>query len=42
VAAGRAAIVRLGPGANAGYHAYLIGNPQGATFTVEVPPTVLR
>jgi hypothetical protein len=43
VAAGRAAITRLGPGANAQYHAYLIGNPQGATFfTVEAPPTVLR
>ncbi len=42
VAAGRGAIAKLAPGASASYHVYLIGNPQGATFTVEAPPTVLR
>jgi hypothetical protein len=42
VAAGRGAIARLAPGAHTSYHIYPIGNPQGARFTVDAPPTVLR
>jgi hypothetical protein len=42
VAAGRGAIARLVAGAHANYHIFLIGNPQGAQFTVYAPPTVLR
>ena len=42
VSAGRGAIQRLNPGASAPYHVYLIGNPAGASFTVDAPPTVLR
>jgi hypothetical protein len=41
VSAGRGAIARLAAGARATYHVYLIGNPQGARFTVAAPPTVL-
>jgi hypothetical protein len=40
--AGRGAVQRLPAHGRATYHAFLIGNPQGAQLTATAPPTVLR
>ena len=42
VAAGRGAIARLARGARTTYHVFLIGNPQGAQFSVSAPPPRAR
>jgi hypothetical protein len=42
VAAGRSAIQRLKPGQKLFYHVYFIGDPSGASLSVEAPPTVLQ
>ena len=39
VAAGRAAIERLKPGARATFQVFFIGNPRGARITLAAPPT---
>lgn len=39
VAAGRAAVERLKPGARATYQVFFIGNPRGARITLAAPPT---
>jgi hypothetical protein len=41
VAAGRGQLQRLVPGKTASYHIFFIGNPQGASISVQAPPTVL-
>lgn len=41
VAAGRAIITKLGGGRNSVFHAFLIGNPQGAQLSVNAPPSIL-
>ncbi len=41
VAAGRAILTRVAPGKSAVFHAYFIGNPQGARLSVTAPPSVL-
>jgi hypothetical protein len=41
VAAGRAILTRVPPGRSAVFHAYFIGNPQGARLSVTAPPSVL-
>jgi hypothetical protein len=42
VAAGRAIVPRLAAGKSAPFHAYVIGNPDGAQIFVTAPPSVLR
>jgi hypothetical protein len=39
VAAGRAAVERLKPGASAAYQVFFIGDPRGARITLAAPPT---
>jgi hypothetical protein len=39
VAAGRAAVERLKPGASAAYQIFFIGDPRGARLTLAAPPT---
>jgi hypothetical protein len=39
VAAGRAAVERLKPGASAAYQVFFIGDPRGARLTLAAPPT---
>lgn len=42
VAAGRAIVPKLAPGAKARFSAFPIGNPSGARLEASAPPTVLR
>ena len=42
VAAGRAIVPKLGPGAKAHFSAFPIGNPTGARLEASAPPTVSR
>jgi hypothetical protein len=42
VAAGRGAIPKLKPGKRMPYHVFFIGDPRGATLSIEAPPTVLE
>ena len=39
VAAGRAAVERLKPGARATFQVFFIGDPRGARLTLAAPPT---
>jgi hypothetical protein len=41
VAAGRAIVPRLAAGKSTPFHAYFIGNPQGARISVSAPPSVV-
>jgi hypothetical protein len=42
VAAGRGGIERLPPGASRLYRIFFIGNPKGASYTIDAPPTILE
>jgi hypothetical protein len=41
VAAGRAVIPRLAPGKATPFHAYFLGNPNGAQISVSAPPSTV-